>query len=719
MKHRLDPLLRPRSIAFVGASTKKNTPGNDMLRMAVAGRYGGAIYPVNPNYGEIEGRLCYPSLTALPRSVDHVVLALANHRIEQGLREAIEHGARAATIFASCYLEHDAAPPLPQRLAAMAREADLAICGGNGMGFCNPEIGLQVAAFACPTDLAPGGIAWIAQSGSVFGALAYNDRRLKFNLCVSSGAEIVTRLDDYMAWALAQPSTQVIGLFVESVRDPGGFTRCLEEACRLDIPVVVLKAGRTPQSAAMAKTHTGALAGDDTAYQALFDRYGVCRVHTVDEMAATLMLLSHERRARRGGIATIHDSGGECELWTDLASDLGVPFARINATTRAALEKRLDPGLAPVNPLDAWGTGHDAPRVFEDCMNALMADPDTAAGVIVSNMRGGHYHTANLSRVARAVHAATDKLLVFANNYSLLDHRAMALALAEDGVPVIDGTRAALVALKNVLYRRDYLARPRSAPPSPPAPALVTEVRRSLESGGVADEREALQMLRSFGIEVAGTCIAGDARQAAAAARRLGYPVALKTAAPGIAHKSDVNGVRINLASARAVRNAYADLSERLGPRVLVSKMAPPGIELSLGAFVDPQFGPCVMVAAGGVLIELLRDKAVALAPFDAACARRLLASLAIYPLLQGARGGTPADMASLTESIARFSVLVDTLGDRVEQIDVNPFIAAPHGATAVDALVITRRSRPRESAPGRVPHDAPAVPPEADCQWT
>ncbi|HXV36710.1 MAG TPA: CoA-binding protein, partial [Myxococcota bacterium] len=263
--HPLDPLLAPRSIAFLGASQRADTPGNDMLRAAVAGGFKGALYPINPRYGEVEGVACLPSIDALPETVDHIVLCVASEKIEDALAQAIRHGARAATIFASCHLEQDREPALAQRIAAMAREAGVAICGGNCMGFINPEIGLRVAAFPCNPSSQVGPITWIAQSGSVYGALPFNDRRLKFNLCVSSGSEFVTRSSDYLAWALRRDSTRVVGMFLESVRDPEGFEAALAEAARREIPVVVLKTGRTPAAAEMARTHTGALAGADAA----------------------------------------------------------------------------------------------------------------------------------------------------------------------------------------------------------------------------------------------------------------------------------------------------------------------------------------------------------------------------------------------------------------------------------------------------------------------
>jgi acyl-CoA synthetase (NDP forming) len=218
--HPLDPLLAPRSLAFLGASQRPNTPRNDMLREALAGGFSGALYPINPRYTDVEGLSCLGSIDDLPETVDHVVLCVASAKIEDTLAQVIRHGARATTIFASCHLEQDREPALSKRIAAMAREAGVAICGGNCMGFINKDIDLRVAAYPCNADTKVGPITWIAQSGSVYGALAFNDPRLKFNLCVSSGSEFVTRSSDYLEWALQRESTGVVGLFIESIRDP-------------------------------------------------------------------------------------------------------------------------------------------------------------------------------------------------------------------------------------------------------------------------------------------------------------------------------------------------------------------------------------------------------------------------------------------------------------------------------------------------------------------
>ena len=686
--HRLDPLLAPRSIAVIGASIKPDTPGNTAIRMAVGAGWAGRLYPINPNYGEIEGLACHASLDVLPEVVDLVVLSVANARLEGSVASAIRAGARALTIFASGLMPDDPAPALPERVAAMCREAGIPVCGGNCMGFYNLDQRLRVAAFHSPLDMEPGGIAWIAQSGSVFGALAHNDRRLGFNLCVSAGGEWVTTAADYLDWVLNQPTTRAVGLFLESVRDPGGFVATLDKARRLDIPVVCLKVGRTPASAAMALSHTGALAGSDAAYRALFDRLNVLEVGTPDELAATLQLLGHDRRPAVGGLAAMHDSGGERELAVDLNARIGVPYAAISEATRATLAHHLDYGLEAMNPLDAWGTGQDAVGQFAAMMGALLDDPDTAMGLLFVDLRDGYHLSETYLAAVRRAAALTDKPVAIATNYALVRNEGIARRAAEAGIPVIDGTEEALLAVRHALAFRD---RARLLAPAPcPIPTHAREAARRRAAAGPVGDADALAMLSDYGIPVPRWTVVATEGEARAAAEAIGYPAVLKTA-EGVAHKTEVGGVKLGLRDEDQVAAAYRDLAGRLGPSVLVQAMSGAGVEMSLGTIHDPDFGPYLMIAAGGILVELLDDNAVALAPVGPGEAAAKIARLRSARLLAGVRGAPAADAAALADIASRLSWLAHDLRDHVAEIEMNPVIARPEGCMAVDALFVMR----------------------------
>lgn len=686
--HPIDPLLSPRSIALVGASARPDSTGHAMVAMCRIDGFGGAVYPVNPRYRQIDGLPCYPTLADLPETPDHVVIGVASHLCEDVLDQAISLGARAATIFASCHLEGDASPSLTERLTAKARAAGMALCGANCMGFYNPLAGLRVASFPSPAGLQRGGIAWIAQSGSALGALAHNDRRLGFSLCVSTGMELVTTVADYVDWALTQPQTRVVGLFLESVRDPAAFTAALEKAAAQGVPVVALKVGRTETSARMARSHTGAMAGNDAVYSALFRKYGVAQVSDLDEMAATLALFEAGRGAADGRLGTIHDSGGEREMVVDLAEAHGLRFAEITADTAAALAGHLEPGLEAENPLDVFGTNTDYVNRYAALTRILVNDPNVALGLFMSNPRDDYWYAEGYTEAVIRAAAGTAKPLAMVSNYSLGDERVLARRLRDAGVPLIRGSRNALLAAAHAMAWRDFRARPHRAPQAATGDAGVWA--QALADGAVLSEHDGLRMLECFGLRIPRMKAVRTRDELEASLGDHAFPIVLKTAEDH-AHKSDVGGVRLGLTCAAEALAAYRDLERRLGPKVLVMEMAPKGVEIGLGAVVDPDFGPVVLLSAGGVLVELLDDKVASLAPFDADEARRMLLSLKIAPMLDGIRGGEPVDIEQLTRQIAAFSVMVAGLADSLAEIDVNPLIASPAGCWAVDCLAVAK----------------------------
>ena len=688
--HRLEPLFNPRSVAIVGASGRAGRPGNDAVRALRAIGFEGPVWPVNPNYQEIEGFDCFPEVAALPAAPDLAVIAGATERMEAQLADAIRCGARSALLFAHGLVRDDTDPPILERIAAMARAADLPLAGPYTIGYVN--YGARCAAvWVPPIGTTPGPVAGVLQSGATFATVYNLDPRLHFNFIAHPGQEAVLTLADYMDYALALPSTRVLGVYLESVRAPDKFIAALELARAKDIPVVVLKAGRGERSAELVLTHSGALAGDDAAFQAVFDRYGVLRVHTMDEWLASLQMMAHPRRPGPGALAAITDSGGQRNVLFDLADDIGLDWAAIGPATEERLAERLALGLLPMNPLDAWGAEPDWIDVFRDCFQALLEDPATAIGVLFSEFGVGSADPLMMPYIEmlKEVAAKTEKPVVSASFSSRQIHGDAILELDRAGIPSLDGGREALRALKHALDYRDYRVRPSMTLPPAPNPGMTARWRDRLAHADPLEEAEGLCLLADFDIPIVPARTAETVDEVLAAASVIGYPVALKTAMPGIAHKTEVGGVELNLPDAAAVRAAYADLGARLGPRVLVAAMAPAGVEVALGIVNDAQFGPLVMVGAGGLLVELLKDRRFAVPPVDAAEARRMIETLKIAPLLRGARGRPPSDFEALAETLSRLSVLAGSIGDSIAELDINPVIAGPEGCVVVDALVV------------------------------
>ena len=349
----LDPLLKPRSIVIVGASEREGSFSLGVLNQLRKGDFPGEIHLVNPKRDRVLGLPCVPNLMDIGTAPDHAIMIVPTELIEKQIDLAIAKGVKAATIFASCYLPDDTEPPLTQRIREKAQAAGLAICGANCMGFVNPAAKTRVCWYEFD-DLQPGPIGLISHSGGLFLTFASDDRRMKYNLAVSPGQELTVSMADYMHYMLDQPDIRTIALFMETVREPDRFLSALEKAIEREVPVVALKVGRTSESARLAKSHSGALTGNDDTYQAVFDQFGVQRVHSADELAAAALLLSQPKRFVQGGIGAVMDSGGMRGLALDLADHIGVKFADIGKETKVRLSKWLEHGLEPVNPVAAW-----------------------------------------------------------------------------------------------------------------------------------------------------------------------------------------------------------------------------------------------------------------------------------------------------------------------------------------------------------------------------
>jgi acyl-CoA synthetase (NDP forming) len=381
-------------------------------------------------------------------------------------------------------------------------------------------------------------------------------------------------------------------------------------------------------------------------------------------------------------------------MFVDLASDVGVPFATMSDASLARIDAVLDPGWEAANPLDAWGTGIEADEVFHESFRAMAEDPAVSALAFVVDMttQGEPYEEGYL-QIALDASAGTDKPFCVLSNLHSAIARDEVQRLRDARIPILEGTESGLLALKHLLADAERRARPADPPPGSVSGDVRSRWRTRLADPAPIGEREGLTLLADYGVPVVPTHPVTDADAAASAADALGYPVVVKTAAPGIAHKSDAGGVALGLTEAEAVRAAYEDMADRLGPEAVVAPMAPPGVEVALGIVRDPMFGPLVLVAAGGILVEVLKDRRLGLPPLDPAAARRLIDGLRVRPVLDGVRGAPPADVEALSQAVSRLSVLAADLGDLLDALDVNPLIVSQTGCVAVDALVVARGS--------------------------
>jgi acyl-CoA synthetase (NDP forming) len=731
-----DPLavmLEAGSVALVGASSRPGSLGARMIEEVAKSAAGPRTYLVNPRYDEIGGVRCYPAVTALPEPVDLALLAVPDAALAEQVTSAAAAGVRSAVIFGSAVDHVDAAdadgvdggPRLRDRFAGIARDAGMPICGAGCMGFVNVARGLRAIGYTEPDPLPAGPVALVTHSGSVFSALLRTRRAFGFTVAVSSGQELVTPAAAYARYALTLPETRVLALVLEAIRDGALLRSVLADAAARDIPVALLTAGASAASRSLVTAHSGALAAGDGAWQALASAYGVHRVGDLAELADTLELFCAGRRAGGGpagpergggvsgaawarvsgaaggaavghGLATVHDSGFERAHVADVAAAVAVPFAALSPATKERLAAVLDPGLEPGNPLDVWGTGRDAEELFTETLVALADDDSVGAVALAVDLVTEYDGDDSYRDAVLAAAAKTDKpVVVLASVPAAIDIEA-ATRLRAAGIPVLESTRTGLLALGHLLNHGARL------PPDSPAPlagavgptsATTRRERWSAAlSAGPLGGADLFDLLRDYGIPAVRARSANTLAAAVEAAAAIGYPVAIKTDEAGIAHKSDVGGVRLNVADPAALAAAYQDFATRLGPHVTVCAMAAPGPELILGMARDPALGPLIVVGAGGVLAEYLSECAVALPPLSPARAARMISGLRLAEILAGVRGQPPGDIDAVISALVSFSRLVADLGEHLDALDVNPLICSPSGVVAVDALAVPRQ---------------------------
>ncbi len=669
-------MLGARSIAVVGASARPDSFGARMVTEAQRGS--ARVHLVNPRYQRIAGMPCVAALDQLAEPPDLVLLGVPDDALIGQLQTAAAVGARSAVLFGSAHR-----PGLRESVTAIASEAGMAVCGAGCMGFINNATGVRALGYLEPDPLPAGGISLVTHSGSAFSTLLRSGRGFGFRLAVSSGQELVTDTADYVEYAIADPGTRLIALLLETPRSATRLRRSLIRAAERDIPVVILTVGGSPRGRAMVAAHSGALAGDSAGWAAFCASSGAVRVTDLAEFTDTIELFAAGRRAQPGrqGIATVHDSGAERALCTDVAHDLGVEFAALSTKTETAIRALLDDGLLATNPLDVWGNGADTRSLFGACLQAMTEDPSVAVTALavdlVTEYDGDTSYTDAVIDVATRLEAP---LAVLASVPAAIDASSARL-LRDSGIPVLEGMRSGLAAMAHLA------AWPAAGRPEP---VVVDHTRQRRWLDRIATEGDlGFELLADYGIAVTPSRIAASLNEALAAAEAIGYPVALKTR--GDAHKSDVGGVVLGLTDAAELRGAYTAMSVALGPDVTVDAMTAPGVELSVGFIRDESFGPLIVVAAGGVAVELLSDRMVACAPVSPGQAHDLLAGLRIGPMLNGWRGKAPTDTGALARAIVGFSQLAMELGGVLDAVEANPVIASPEGAVAVDVLVVVR----------------------------
>jgi acyl-CoA synthetase (NDP forming) len=693
MSHWLAPLLSPGSIAIVGASENEKSLAASTHRQLVGSGFQGDILSVNPKYKNLYGSTCYASLLDLPDVPDLVVFVISGLVLENSFYQALELKVGGIVIYAANYIVNDTSPVLTERLRREAAGAGIPVCGGNSMGFYNYDDNVFVSFDCPPPDRPKGNIGLILHSGSGMTYLANNDARFCFNYVIASAQETNASVGDYMDYLLDQSSTRVIAILLETVRDVPAFVEALKKAREKAIPVVITRLGRTEKSAQLAMSHSGAIVGNHEAFVAVCEHYGAILCNDADEMIITAMLFGAGFRVSTGKLASMLDSGGMREQMIDLAEDHGVEFAQISTATTAILRENLETGLEAVNPMDGMGAlGRNTGKVYLECGKALLDDPNTGLLSFEFEFRDGFSHYPELFGVVKELAQMYDKPVLLLNSCSFVDIGDTATELTWQGIPVINGIDVALRSIRNLIR---FDAELRDKEPGPEIcfdSKLINKWAGKLKSLGSCDEITSLAMMSDFGLPVVNHRVADCLQQVLDAAGAFGYPLVIKTAHPEIMHKSDSGGVKLGIADQQGLEAAYQELNYRHGNRVVVMPMVESGIEVSVGMKNDPQYGPVVILASGGVLIELLNDRAFGLAPLDDIQTNAMIDQLKLAKLIDGVRGQPAVDRYALVDLTIRFSRMVCEFSETIAELDLNPVIVKQSGCTIVDALIIPKK---------------------------
>jgi acetyltransferase len=707
----LDSLFKPRSVAMIGASRDPGSIGALVARNLFNAGFDGPIMPVNPHHQAIEGVLAYPDPASLPLTPDLAVITTPADAVAPTVVALAARGTRAAVVISAGFGEggDDRGRDRRRALLEAARPHLVRLCGPNCIGIMVPGVGLN-ASFA---HLAPrsGQLAFVAQSGAMVTSVLdwAAARGIGFSHLVSLGDMLDVDFGDMLDYLAGEPEVRGILLYIEAVTQARKFMSAARAAARLK-PVIVIKAGRHPAAAAAVASHTGAMAGADAVYDAAFRRAGMLRVYDIGALFGAVETLAMGLPVAGDRLAVVTNGGGLGIMAVDALIDHGGRLAALSAATAAALDKLLPPICARSNPVDIAGDA-TAER-YRRALEVVLADPGADAVLVLNCPTAVASGTDAARAVVEAVEGRRACVLT-----CWLGEDAARLArkvFADHRIPsYFTPERAVRAFMDLVHYRRNQDALTQTPPSVPEEFAPDSDRARAVVTAALAEgrewlsEAEAMAMLAAYRIPVVATEIVADPAGAAAAAAAVGKPVVLKIVSPDIVHKSDVGGVVLDLRTPAAVEMAARTMLEQIAARrpearvdgLAVQEMIarPDAIELIAGVSEDPQFGPVILFGHGGIAVEIVADRALALPPLNLHLAREAMARTRVFALLQGFRGRPPAAIDAIALTLVKLSQLVVDLAELAE-LDINPLLADADGVLALDARIRVR------------PNDAPAA---------
>jgi acyl-CoA synthetase (NDP forming) len=688
----VEPLLRPKSIAIIGASDSSR--GGWAQEIYDNLEFCGCptkLYLVNPKRDQLWGRKVYPNFAAIPEPVDLALTIIPSPFIPDTLAEAAQHGLKCALIYAAQFGEGGDAEgkKRAQAVLALSDKHGLRISGPNCMGSLALREKLLLYPAKRVRTLNPGSVGVVFQSGGTFQFWLQQAalRGLDFSYAVSSGNELDLDLADYINFMVEDERTKIVACLVEGVRRPQAFTAAAEKALTAKKPILLVKVGRSERGKAATMSHTGAIAGDDQVFDAMCKKYGVVRCPTLDDLIESCLAFAPGRLPKGNRIAMVGYSGGAKGLVLDYASDEGAEMAPLTPETRAKLPAMVDPGLAPENPLDVGPVVGVQPMKFTEICKVVCADPTVDLATVqalVPVSATDPYNPAPL----RSIRDSTDKPIVAFGRMAQNSTEVSRKFQSETGVPFIQGLPETVRALQSLVR---YAATQRRGVASLPEP----RGRADNLTGARFDA-----LLAEHGLDVPRSALAKTADDAAAHATTIGFPVAVKIVSPQASHKTEVGGVTLGLCNTAAVKDAANTMARRLAAHdagapidgFLIQEMVD-GLEMILGVREDPQFGPFMLIGLGGIMVEVMRDVAIRLLPIDEGAAGDMLRSLRGAPLLGAFRGKPPRDVEAVVRAMTGLSRLFADHRPWLTDLEINPLIvlAEGQGARAVDVRLVRK----------------------------
>lgn len=697
----LEQLLKPKSIAVLGASSNPNTIGGRPIHFLKEYRFSGGLYPINPKYQSLQDLPCFASINDLPESVDLLIVAIRADLVEKAVDEAIAFGIKSIMIISSGFGEVGPdGQAVQDRIAEAARKAGVAVMGPNCQGFIDHWGGLPATFTGSLVrgHFNKGPISFVSQSGAMgyhFYGMA-QEMGLGFSYMISSGNEAVVSTSDYLHYVLNDENTHVAAAYMEGLKDPDKLRRCARLAHEKAKPLLVMKVGRSAAGTRAASSHTGSMAGEDHLVEALFKQDNVLRIDQIGQFFDAFKAFSSPKRLEGDRIAIVSISGGAGVVMADDCEQFGMQVCRFTDETEKVLKKLLPAFGSAKNPVDLTAQVLTQPKSFQQCLNSVANDPNVD-GIVVFIGLLEHLKDVLIPPIKMIDRLTPKPILVtwMACNDKIRKE------FCQNNIPLYEDPSRCLYAMSMLnRYRLGCGFQHQKKTTTPDFENKCPQIAKmtTATSSGIIDEARAKAVLQQFGIPTCRENTAGSAADTARIASRIGFPVAIKAVSTQIPHKSDVGGVVLNVGDAESAAEAFHSIIKNVNrnrpdvtvEQVLISEMIKNGVELLVGLKNDPVFGPAIMVGFGGVFVEIYRDVATRLLPIGEKDALMMLQELKGYPILTGARGSSPKDVQAVVETLLRVSDMGMALKSCLAEMDINPLLVLDQGlgVKAVDALI-------------------------------